>query len=67
MTALFLVLLILLVLLNGLFVAAEFALVAVPATLLMYGVMEVSWQLVTMGALDQATLQAARFGVMGTT
>lgn len=45
--------------------AAEFALVAVPATLLFCSVMEVGWQTATMAALDHAALRAARFGATG--
>lgn len=45
--------------------AAEFGLIAVPATLLFSGVMEVGWQAATMAALDHAALRAARFGATG--
>lgn len=45
--------------------AAEFALMAIPTTLLMYGVMEASWQVATLAALDHATLRAVRFGTTG--
>jgi Flp pilus assembly protein TadG len=45
--------------------AAEFALVAVPTTLMMYGIMETAWQVATLAALDHATLRVARFGTTG--
>ncbi len=38
---------------------------AIPTTLLMYGVMEASWQVATLAALDHAALRAVRFGTTG--
>lgn len=39
--------------------------VALPATLLMYAVMEAAWQVSTLAALDHAALRATRFGAIG--
>jgi Flp pilus assembly protein TadG len=45
--------------------ASEFTLVAVPATIMMYGIIEVAWQLAAAAALDHAALRASRFGITG--
>jgi Flp pilus assembly protein TadG len=43
----------------------EFALIAIPLLALMIGIPEISWQLTTAAALDEAVLRASRFGITG--
>jgi Flp pilus assembly protein TadG len=45
--------------------ASEFAIIAGPFFLLILGVCEAAWQLVTGAALDHAALRASRFGATG--
>lgn len=46
-------------------VAAEFGLVALPATVAMFAVLECAWQVATLAAIDHAALRASRFGITG--
>jgi len=46
-------------------VATEFGLVALPATVAMFAVLECAWQVATLAALDHAALRASRFGITG--
>ncbi len=43
----------------------EFAIVAIPLVTLFVGIIEISWQLATGAALDEAVLRASRFGMTG--
>ena len=45
--------------------AVEFAIVALPLVTLFVGIVEISWQLTTGAALDEAVLRASRFGITG--
>lgn len=45
--------------------ALEFALVVTPVLALIIGIIELSWQLTTGAALDEAVLRASRFGITG--
>jgi len=45
--------------------AVEFAILAIPLVTLFVGIIEISWQLTTGAALDEAVLRASRFGMTG--
>ncbi|MBR0650424.1 pilus assembly protein [Roseomonas terrae] len=45
--------------------ASEFAIIAIPFFIMIIGIMEASWQLMTGAALDHAALRASRYGITG--